>query len=143
MGEVAEIKNPDSTSLMERMASKTKTEKEKFNDDHYLSDLMFGDEIPRLLDFEFDTGSLNSFTDDERRIMKNFGNREFLLDKVEQKQIHLGLIDIIFAYCYDWRTSEGSHSVESAWNISRLSGTLSWFVVSFFIHCNLSKLLNF
>ena len=38
-------------------------------------------------------------------------------------------MDIIFAYAYDVRTTEGEHSVESGWTISKLSSTLSWFEV--------------
>lgn len=36
------------------------------------------------------------------------------------------LSDIIFAYCYDFRINAGDPSVESAFNICRLSCTLSW-----------------
>jgi hypothetical protein len=41
----------------------------------------------------------------------------------------LGLVDIIFAYAYDYRITEGEHNVESAWNICKLSSTLSWLEV--------------
>jgi protein SHQ1 len=39
----------------------------------------------------------------------------------------LGLIDILFAYCYDYRTTEAESNVESPWTISKLSATLSAF----------------
>jgi protein SHQ1 len=37
------------------------------------------------------------------------------------------MVDILFAYCYNLRVGEGEDGVESAWNICRLSGTLSAF----------------
>jgi protein SHQ1 len=41
--------------------------------------------------------------------------------------IYLGLVDLILAYCYDFRSNLGDESVESHWNICKLSGTLSAF----------------
>jgi len=114
-------------SPAERRKLKEEREQSKFSDDHYLSDLMITEEIPRLLEFKFDVTSLSSLTDENRDQMKNIGNREFLLDKTWQKRLHLGLLDILFAYCYDWRTTEGCHNIETPWNISRISSTLSWF----------------
>lgn len=131
LSEVNVIKNPDSLAPSERRKMKEEDETEKFSDDHYLSDLLMGDDVPRLEKFKFSTSSLKTLTDKNRDCLKDLGNREFLLDTVWQKRLHLGLIDILFAYCYDWRTSEGSHTIESAWNISRVSATLSWFDVSF------------
>lgn len=39
-----------------------------------------------------------------------------LLDKATRRSLYLGLIDIIFAYAYNYRTTEGENSV---------SGTIS------------------
>ena len=44
-------------------------------------------------------------------------------------QTFLGLVDVIYAYAYDERTTMGEHTVESWWTVSRLSATLSWFDV--------------
>jgi protein SHQ1 len=130
LGEVAEIKNPDCLAPVERRKKKLEREMDQFCDDHYLSDLMVGDEIPSLLQFKFDCSSLKKLTDKNLYQLKDLGNREFLLDKQWNKRVHYGLIDILFAYCYDWRVTEGSHCIETPWNISRLSATLSWFEVS-------------
>ena len=40
-----------------------------------------------------------------------------------------GLLDILFAYCYDVRFTCGDPGVESAWTVKTLSPTLSWFEV--------------
>lgn len=41
----------------------------------------------------------------------------------------LGLADVLFAYAYDHRTTEGDASVESAWTVAVLSPLLSWLEV--------------
>lgn len=38
----------------------------------------------------------------------------------------LGLLDLLFAYCYDHLLTDGDATVESAWTISILSCSLSW-----------------
>jgi len=48
------------------------------------------------------------------------------LADVEQ-WVYLGLIDIAYGYCYDYRTTDGEPTVESAWTICKLSSTLSCF----------------
>lgn len=39
----------------------------------------------------------------------------------------MGLLDIIYSYAYDFRTTLGEGNVESAWTVSKISPTLSWF----------------
>ena len=39
--------------------------------------------------------------------------------------IYLGLVDILFGYCYDYRFTDGEFTVESPWTIGKLSATLS------------------
>lgn len=39
------------------------------------------------------------------------------------------LVDVMYAYCFNHRMTMGDHTVESAWNIAKLSSTLSWFDV--------------
>lgn len=37
-----------------------------------------------------------------------------------------GLVDLLFAYCHEWRCTLGEGSCESAWTVLNLSATLSW-----------------
>lgn len=49
---------------------------------------------------------------------------------MSQNQIQstlLSLLDILFAYAYDHRTTGGDPTVESSWTVAILSPTLSWF----------------
>ena len=36
-----------------------------------------------------------------------------------------GLVDILYAYCYDFKTTLGEHNSETGWLISKLSATLA------------------
>ncbi|KAG2189066.1 hypothetical protein INT44_004208 [Umbelopsis vinacea] len=67
--------------------------------------------------------SLIEFTDKENSIMRTLPNREYLLSN--EKSIYLGLIDILFAYSYNHRQTEGEDTVESAWTIGKLSPTIA------------------
>uniref|UniRef100_A0A915LSA7 Protein SHQ1 homolog n=1 Tax=Meloidogyne javanica TaxID=6303 RepID=A0A915LSA7_MELJA len=44
------------------------------------------------------------------------------------EKIALSLVDIIFGFAYDFRTTLGEHSVESGWTISKLSPSLTFLV---------------
>ena len=52
--------------------------------------------------------------------------KEFLLDSAERRRALCGLIDLLFAYAYDIRTTEGEPTVESGWTVRRVSATLGW-----------------
>jgi len=43
-----------------------------------------------------------------------------------ERYLWWGVLDLLFAYCYDHLLTGGDPTVESAWNISILSVTLSW-----------------
>ena len=70
--------------------------------------------------------------------LKLLPKRTYLLDKKEKFYAYSGLIDILFAYCYDNRINCGENNVESGWTIAKLSSTLCWFVVSY-----LNQLIDF
>ncbi|KAJ2962300.1 hypothetical protein NQZ79_g2549 [Umbelopsis isabellina] len=67
--------------------------------------------------------SLIEFNDKEQSIMRNLPNKEFLI--TNEKSVYLGLIDILFAYSYNHRQTEGDNNVESVWTIGKLSPTIA------------------
>ncbi|KAI8576876.1 hypothetical protein K450DRAFT_254716 [Umbelopsis ramanniana AG] len=67
--------------------------------------------------------SLIEFTEKENSIMRTMPNREYLLSN--EKSIYLGLIDILFAYSYNHRQTEGEDTVESVWTIGKLSPSIA------------------
>ncbi|KAI8874395.1 SHQ1-domain-containing protein [Ramicandelaber brevisporus] len=61
----------------------------------------------------------SDWTAEERRWLQQLPRRTYLIS--DARPLYLGLIDILFAYCYDMRLTLGDHSVESAWTIAKLS----------------------
>jgi len=57
-----------------------------------------------------------TFTEEEKEQMRKFTNRSYLLDKKARFHVWLGLVDIILAYVYDVRTTEGEHNVSARLN---------------------------
>ncbi|XP_062299901.1 protein SHQ1 homolog isoform X1 [Scomber scombrus] len=137
LSEVIDVKNPEGTTVAERRQARLEVEASAFSPDHYLADLFEDDEIKRLLKFKPWWAKLSpstdqegeaavSFTDDEKEQLRKFTNRSYLLDKASRHQAWLSLTDILLAYSYEARSTEGEHNVESPWTIRKLSGTLCW-----------------
>ena len=49
------------------------------------------------------------------------------ISKEQKESLFLSLLDILYAYAYDHRTTFGDATCESSWTIVMLSPTLSWF----------------
>ncbi|XP_035007936.2 protein SHQ1 homolog [Hippoglossus stenolepis] len=137
LSDLIDIKNPEGTTAAERRQARLEAEASAFSPDHYLADLFEDDEIKGLLKFKpwwtklspstvQDGEAAVSFTDDEKEQLRKFTNRSFLLDKTSRHQAWLGLADVLLAYCYEVRSTDGEHNVESPWTIRKLSGTLCW-----------------
>ncbi|KAL6111318.1 shq1 [Pungitius sinensis] len=137
LSDVIDLKNPEGATVDERRRGRLDAEAAAFSPDHYLADLFEDAEIKELLKFrpwweklspgtEQEGQAAVSFTDDEKEQLRKFTNRSYLLDKASRHQAWLGLVDILLAYCYEARSTEGEHNVESPWTIRKLSGTLCW-----------------
>ncbi|XP_019741360.1 protein SHQ1 homolog, partial [Hippocampus comes] len=137
LSDVVDVKNPDSTTTTERRRARLEAEAEAFSPDHYLADLFEDDEIRRLLQFrswwtklvpspEQEEEPVIQFSSEEKEQLRKFNNQSYLLDKTLRHQVWLSLVDIILAYCYEVRSTQGEHNVESPWTIRKLSGTLCW-----------------
>ncbi|XP_040890972.1 protein SHQ1 homolog [Toxotes jaculatrix] len=137
LSDVIDIKNPEGTTAAERRQARLEAEASAFSPDHYLADLFEDEEIKGLLKFrpwwekllpstEQEGEAAVSFTDDEKEQLRKFTNRSYLLDKTSRYQAWLGLVDVLLAYSYEVRSTEGEHNVESPWTIRKLSGTLCW-----------------
>ncbi|XP_043098092.1 protein SHQ1 homolog [Puntigrus tetrazona] len=138
LNEVIDVKDPDNTAPELRRRNRLDAETTIFCTDHYMVNLFEDEEeIRNLLKFKpwwrklspdssTDSDTSITFTEEEKEQMRKFTNRSYLLDKKARFHTWLGLVDIILAYVYDVRTTEGEHNVESAWTVRKLSGTLSW-----------------
>lgn len=64
------------------------------------------------------------WTQDEKETMLRLPRKEYLLEN--EKATLLGLIDLVFAYAYNQRTTMDEPTCESDWTITNISPTLSW-----------------
>ncbi|KFM61268.1 Protein SHQ1-like protein, partial [Stegodyphus mimosarum] len=139
--EIFDIKDPHNKSSKTRREERLKKEYEQFNEDHYIADLYEDEEIKEILKFHPEWEKLSDefqsdasimvdekihFTSVEKERLRRLPCKEYLLDKSQVKVALLGLIDILFAYAYNKRTTEGENTVESGWTINKISATLSW-----------------
>jgi protein SHQ1 len=133
--QIFELKAPEKVAIEERNALRIKYEKDKFSSDHYLADyfdreLLFPylSYVPYLEVCGYRSDNVH-FTQEEIGVLKDLPNKHYLLNNIEKKQILLGMIDILYSYCYDKRSTLDESTVESGWTINKLSSTLSWFCV--------------
>lgn len=54
-----------------------------------------------------------SFSEEEKYQLRKFVNKSYLLDKRAQRQVYYSLIDILLAYCYETRVTEGEKNVSA------------------------------
>ncbi|XP_049632972.1 protein SHQ1 homolog [Suncus etruscus] len=147
LSDIIDIKDPDHTSAAERRQKRLAAELAKFDSDHYLADLFEDEAVEHILKYnpwwtdryskmvaslgknheQENHDALVSFSEDEKYQLRTFVNKSYLLDKRAVRQVYYGLLDILLAYCYEIRVTEGENMVESAWNIRKLSPTLCWF----------------
>lgn len=130
--QIFELKAPETIAIEDRTELRTKHENSKFSSDHYLADF-FDKELlePYLsLSLLWSSPDFNKeilFTDEEVSILKELPNKHYLLTKSEYKEVMFGLVDILYGYCYDKRTTLNESTVESSWTVNKLSSTMSWF----------------
>lgn len=126
--------DPTLTPLKGRRVSKLIMEQSKFKGSHYLADLH--DEEKTVLNIIEQTSPWKELKHDdidcsveEENFFKNHPKTisENALTPLEQTYCLNGLIDILFAYCYDQRTTYFEGTCESSWTISKLAATLCCF----------------
>ncbi|XP_033746162.1 protein SHQ1 homolog [Pecten maximus] len=130
--DVVSLPDPDSCDVTERREKRTQSEQNKFDPEYYLADLYEGDAIQDLMSYrapwEKQLKSMDQvkFTDSEKEKMRSLPKKEYLLEEKQLIGVYLGLVDLLFAYAYNHRATEGEDNVESAWTICNLSSMLSW-----------------
>lgn len=105
-------------------------ENEKFDDDHYLADYFDNSEMIQAVICKYEPyyrkEDAIEYTEEEIDTLKNLPKKKHLLDNEQKFYAYTGLIDILFAYCYNDRINCGESNVEAGWTIAKLSSTLSW-----------------
>ena len=130
---VIDLPDPDKTPVEERRKLRILNEDEKFDCDHYLADFFDDTEMIEtcILKYKPEDDESDDYTEKEFDCLKSLPKRTYLLDKLEKFYAYAGMIDILYAYCYNDRINCGESNVESGWTISKMSSTLSWFDVRF------------
>ncbi|XP_023949904.2 protein SHQ1 homolog [Bicyclus anynana] len=132
--QIFELRVPELVPVNKRNSMREQYEERKFSSDHYLADYfdkellapyLAGKVVWEKPDFQKDT----DFTEEEVGILKELPNKHYILTKAKCRQVFYGLIDLLYGYCYDKRTTMNDSNVESSWTINKLSATLSWFCV--------------
>ncbi|XP_066283636.1 protein SHQ1 homolog isoform X2 [Branchiostoma lanceolatum] len=146
--DVVDVREPDRLTHAECREARIAAEQAHFDPDHYLADLYEDDIIQELLRYQpswaeelhklktkVSGSDCNTdhpeedvlvFSEEEKEQLLRLPKREYLLDGKTLPVVCFGLVDILFAYCYNNRTTEGEDNVESAWTVCKLSATLSW-----------------
>ncbi|XP_060574596.1 protein SHQ1 homolog [Ruditapes philippinarum] len=139
---IVDCSDPDTMCVADRREERIQAENDKFDEDHYIADMYEDVLIKPLLDFqphwceEVDLVQGGTpvemaveLTEDEKEVMRKLPRKEYILDVTEETGVYLGLVDILYAYCYNHRTTEGENNCESGWTICKISSTLSWLEV--------------
>ncbi|XP_066155523.1 protein SHQ1 homolog [Euwallacea fornicatus] len=129
--EVFEI-NPCEVPMKERRKLRIQYEQGKFNMDHYLADFVDNEAVCEIIAQkcpykESHSISNFSFSDKELDFLKDLPNVQYKLDQKQILYCYNGLVDILFAYCYDQRITQFEANIESSWTISKIAATLCWF----------------
>lgn len=125
--------DPFEVALKDRRPLRLQDEQSAFSVDHYLCDLIEGDEIQEIIhtkcpwtDLKLEP-DLIKFTDKELDFLKDLNNISYNLTETQQNYCRNGLIDILFAYCFDKRTTIFDSTCESSWTINKMSATFCYF----------------
>lgn len=119
--------------MEDRKKLREQNELDSFDEDHYMADMVEPEYIEPYLSYDSKWEKLTEsdvqLSDEEKDLLKELPNKEYLLDESEIKIALHSMIDILFASCYNCRTTLGENTVESGWTVNKLSSTLCWFQV--------------
>jgi protein SHQ1 len=126
--EILDIKNLDEKSFAERTIERKQKEEEVFSPDHYLADMFEPNEdLNNILNLASNWREDIEFSKVDTERMITLGTQRKTPAKAGKENalsISIGLLDILYAYCYDLRTTEWEQNPESAWTISKMCATL-------------------
>lgn len=147
--DMLEIPEPDEIPNEDRRELRIITENQKFDPDRYLGDLFLSNNpedddadmvfveatqmVPHWQSNKVETSDDADaifFSEEESLRLVEIKTTLPHIESIspeQTKSLFLSLIDILYAYAYDHRTTSGEPTCESSWTITMLSSTLSWF----------------
>lgn len=130
--DILDMGNPDKMTMnnSEELAAKQVIENMAFKEDQYMFDYIDLDgTIKDLIEKEppFPGYSIHdvTFSEKESELMLELTRKSFEGLCTQDMVLYLTLVDIVLAYCYNFRMNDGENTVESSWLISKLSASLS------------------
>ncbi|KAG6335151.1 hypothetical protein ID866_3935 [Astraeus odoratus] len=123
LGDDAETCNVD-----ERRARRIVHENEKWDEEHYMADYADDECIRELVAWQnpdLTTAAEVIYTEAENMTMLRLPRKEYMMDQLQERNLYLTLIALLFAHAYDKRTTLGEPTAESAWTICSLIAAFS------------------
>lgn len=117
--DINEIPEPEKTSVKQRLLINS-TADELFDIDHYMADLYDNPMIESFMSWTPPPLELSSA--DKDRMLK-LPKRQYIINN--PKHIYLGVVQLLFGFCYDDRTNCRDPTVESPWTIGKLTPLMS------------------
>ena len=109
--EVLDVKNPDSIPNDERKRLRVEKETKDFDSDHYLSDLYEPDDVlsEMIRDKQtiFEISQIEKLSDEDSAKLADYTRKDVKIETQNKFGTMCGLLDILFAYCYDIRVNFG------------------------------------
>jgi protein SHQ1 len=142
--EIIDLPNPEDCEPEKRTQMRMELEKEEFDVEHYLADLVDDEMIQEILQFKprFYIKKKKDiiWNEIEQTMLSNLPRKKYLIDN--ERAVYLSLVDILCSYCYNHRTFLGENNIESAWTITKMSCTLSWFEIFDSLHFCLKSFIS-
>jgi len=116
LGHTAESCDPD-----DRRNFRITHENAKWDEEHYMADYADDEYIQELIAWEDPASSSEvAYTEYEKMEMLRLPHKEYIIDGIQERNLYLTLITLLFAHAYDKRTTLHDPTPESAWTICSL-----------------------
>ncbi|KAF9227865.1 SHQ1-domain-containing protein [Gyrodon lividus] len=115
--------DPEGCSVDDRRKMRITHENEKWDEEHYMADYADDEYIQELVAWEDPVLANTSdvvYTEQENMEMLRLPRKEYIMDKVQERNLYMSLIALLFAHAYDKRTTFHDPTPESAWTICTL-----------------------
>lgn len=120
--EINLLPDPEHTPNGKRRAFlRTKTI-DDFDEEHYLADFWDPEAVDELMRYER-SNSADLSPQQTDQVIK-LPKRRYIIESL--KPVYLGLIPLLFGCAYDERSNMGDITVESSWNVGRLSPSMAF-----------------
>ncbi|KAK9474863.1 SHQ1 protein-domain-containing protein [Dipodascopsis tothii] len=129
--DINDIGDVEHSSSESRAAERLQIEDAKFDGEYYLADLLENEDVGEFVRYTpalaaagrraAESGGEIELSAAERDQMTALPRRRHLVDAAGEKTLYLGLVPLLFGYCYDARTTMDDPTSESGWTVGKLA----------------------